>query len=587
MIGQARILLLCDDRRSHANTILEHIEAFRRFSHHQVKTFNPMTMGRSLALDLGEFDVVVVHYSVVLSYPRHMSPHLLDKLRAFQGLKIQFIQDDYRWVDRATAAARDVGITVLFTLAHEPAASQLYDERLPGVRRVYTLTGYVPDSLRDRPVRPLGNRTVDVGYRARDLPFWLGRLSREKAWIGQRFAALAPQYNLRCDITLNEQDRIYGLQWIEFLSSCRATLGTESGASIADFDGSAERAVRGYLRKHPGAPYEEVHDAVLRPYEGNVFLNVISPRVFEAASLGTALIMFPGSYSGVVSPGEHYILLEKDLSNMKDVVEQLRDDSLVAAMTSRTHADLIKSGRWSLASFIAEFDRVVTEEAKVTRGGSSTPRLRFALVERAVRVPGLRVRLLRGALGALKVVRGRHPTGGFAVEDESQVVKGLLALRLVLQERDLRQLYRLGRKVGAPLDRLLREILEVSLLRRAAVGELGPEQDFSLSTEFDSGRKAVCFVSTPNGERGPQPGSPPDPIQDLLRVGELKAIEWDHRALGGSVSLGRPPMEIGIGFGGLENFTILADIGRRDPLALERVLAPVLAAIERVPSAVE
>jgi hypothetical protein len=46
-------------------------------------------------------------------------------------------------------------------------------------------------------------------------------------------------------------------------------------------------------------------------------------------------------------------------------------------------------------------------------------------------------------------------------------------------------------------------------------------------------------------------------------------------------------MEIGIGFGGLENFTILADIGRRDPLALERVLAPVLAAIERVPSAVE
>jgi hypothetical protein len=72
-----------------------------------------------------------------------------------------------------------------------------------------------------------------------------------------------------------------------------------------------------------------------------------------------------------------------------------------------------------------------------------------------------------------------------------------------------------------------------------------------------------------------------------MRVGDLKVIEWDHRALGGRISLARPAIEVGIGFEGLETFTVLADIGRRDPLALERVLAPVLAAIERVPSAVE
>jgi hypothetical protein len=574
--GQARILLLCDDRRGHANTVLDHIESFRRFSRHQVRTFNPKAMRRSIALDLAEFDVIVVHYSVILSDPIYLAPHFLDKLRRFRGLKIQFIQDDYRWVDRATAAARDVGIKVLFTVAPEPAASQVYDERLPGVRRVHTLTGYVPDNLVGRPLRPLRERTIDVGYRARDLPFWLGRLSREKAWIGQRFAELAPAYGLHCDIAWTEHDRIYGSQWIEFVSSCRATLGTESGASIADFDGSAEREVRAYLRKHPGAPYEEVHEAVLRPYEGNVFMNVVSPRVFESVSLGTALVMFPGQYSGVVTPGEHYIELEKNFSNMDEVVAHLRDDSFLANMTRRAYDDLIGSGRWSYRTFVAEFDRVVDEETGAMRGPASAPRYRLAKAERTMRVPGMRVRLFRGGHAAWTRVSRRDPSLRFAIDYESQIEKGFLAMRTLLADRDLRPLFRLGRRAGAPLDRLLREILELSLLRRAAGGGSLPRQSFTLDAEFDAGRKSLCFVSTPVGGAAPKAASALGAIREAVRAGDLKVIEWDHRALGGKVHLDRPQMDVGIGFEGLENFTVLAGIGRENPSALERALAPVL-----------
>jgi len=123
----ARILLICDDRRGHANTVLDHINAFGRFSRHQVLTFNTKSMRRSLALDLDDFDVVVVHYSVVLSSPLYMSSSFMDKLRRYRGLKIEFLQDDYRWVNQATEAARDAGINVLFTVAPEPAAGKLYE----------------------------------------------------------------------------------------------------------------------------------------------------------------------------------------------------------------------------------------------------------------------------------------------------------------------------------------------------------------------------------------------------------------------------------------------------------------------------
>jgi hypothetical protein len=584
MSNQARVLLLCDDRRGHANTVLDHIDAFRRFSRHLVRTFNPKAMKRSAALDLDDFDVVVIHYSVVLSDPLFIAPDFFDKLRRFRGLKIQFIQDDYRWVNRATAAARDAGINVLFTVAPEPAAGRLYDKSLPGVRRVHTLTGYVPENLRDIAPRPLADRELDVGYRARDLPFWLGRLSREKALIAQRFLELAPAYDLRCDIAWREHERIYGGRWIDFVSSSRATLGTESGASIADFDGSAELAVRAYLRTHPAAPFEEVHQAVLEPYEGNVVVNVISPRVFEAASLGTALVMFPGQYSGIISRGEHYIPLEKDFSNMGEVVDQLRDDDLVAAMTARTRDQLIGSGRWSYAAFIAEFDAVVDEEAAMKRGRSNAVRYRLAKAERTLRVPGVSVRLFRGAHAAWTRVFRRDTSMRFAIEYESQIEKGFLALRTALGDRELRALLRTGRRAGSPLDRLLREILELSLLRKAAAGTLRPDQGFALKMEFDAAGKSLCFVSTPTGYGASESQGKVDLIRDSIRAGDLKVIEWDHRALGGKVRLERPAMEVGIGYKGLETFTAIASLGRSNPAALESALGPVLSAVERVSS---
>ena len=528
-------------------------------------------MPRSIALDLDYFDVAVIHYSVVLSSLNYLSADFRDKLRRFRGLKVEFIQDDYRWIDRETAASRDIGINVLFTVAPEPAASQVYDERLPGVRRVLTLTGYVPENLVGRPIKPLGERTIDVGYRARDLPFWLGRLSREKVWIGQRFLERAPAYGLRCDIAWTEDQRIYGERWIEFVSSCRATLGCESGASIADFDGSVEQAVLTFMGAHPRATFEDVHEAVLRPYEGNVVMNIVSPRVFEAAALGTALVMFPGEYSGVVSSEKHYIVLEKDFSNMDDVVDKLRDDKLVSAMTARARHDLIESGRWGYRAFVDQFDQVVDADARTMRGRSIALRYRATQAERAMRVPPPTVRLARVASRLLH----RDPSMRFSVEREGQLRKGLLAMRVGLADPDLRPLLRLGRRSGTSLDRLLREILELSLLRRAATGDL-PGQSFVVGIEFDPERRALSFVSAAAADRVPERITTADSILEAVRRRELTVIEWDHRPLGGQVRLDRPSMVVGIGLDGLETFSVLTEIGRSRPSALERALTPLL-----------
>jgi hypothetical protein len=570
------ILLLCDDWPGHANTVLDHINALRRLSRHKVRTFNPTGMTKSIALDLNEFDVIVIHYSLVLSSGGYLSTDFREKLKRFPRLKVQFIQDEYRWVDRATSASRDAGIGVLFTAALEPAAGQLYDDRLPKVRRVPTLTGYVPENLQTIPTKPLKDRKIDVAYRGRELPFWLGRLTQEKAWIGEGFLERAAQYGLRCDIGWHEEDRIYGPRWIDFIGSARATLGTESGASIADFDGSVEEAVRAYSRLHPEATYGTVHDAVLRPYEGNVVVNVISPRVFEAVSLGTALVMFPGDYSGIVTPGEHYISLEKDFSNMDQVVDQLRDDDYLEALTARAREHVVGSGRWSYRAFVKEFDRVIVEEAEAVRGPSPAPRLRLARIERTVRLLSLKVRFLRWILALLSAATGLDISRRAGKDPGSLIDKAVLAVRAALGDRDLRPLFREGRRAGLPTDSLLEEILELSLLRLAASGGLSTSEAFTLTSEFDATSRSLRFVSRPVGLGPPRVNGSLKSALDALHSRTLDVIEWDHQALGGLVRLQRPRVDVVIGSEGLVSFVLLAQIGRRNPDALRRALAPII-----------
>ena len=208
---QLSVLLLADDAAVHANTILEHIDALTRFSRHDVVIYNPRGVRGSVALDLDEFDVVVIHYSLVSIHVGYLAPSFRAKLRRFDGLKVQMIQDDYRWVEEFWAMIRELGITVLFTLVPEREIEAVWPSaELPGVEKINTLAGYVPLDAGSQPVRPLSERPFDVVYRGRALPYWIGRLGQEKAWIAQGVAERAERYGLRCDVDWREGARIYG-----------------------------------------------------------------------------------------------------------------------------------------------------------------------------------------------------------------------------------------------------------------------------------------------------------------------------------------------------------------------------------------
>jgi hypothetical protein len=554
------LLLLCDDRRSHAPNVLEHIRALRRFSRHRVDLFNPRGIARSRFLRLDDYDVVVVHYTI----PLYLSDWFREQIADFHGLKVQFLQDEYRRVDAMSGHMRELGIGLLFSSVPSDAVSSVYGSRLPNVDILPTLTGYVPADLEGSLPQPLAGRPLDVVYRGRSIPYWLGRLGQDKALIGQEFLARAAATGLRCDIAWTEADRIYGEDWYRFLASSRSTLGTESGASIVDFDGSLQERTNAYLATHPSATFEEVERELLSPFEGNAVIEAISPRVFEAAALGTAMVNFPGRYSDVIEPWVHYVPLAKDFSNFDEVISAIRDDALLDDLAARAHADLVASGRYSLQTFVREFDREV--EARVQRahgarsGAAAELSRRLRALEhlrsptRLAEIPFVssqRARAVRRATGRLI---HRYP----GMEALAQAVaEGPQRERLM---HDLERLaaaaaahLRELRYLGPPFDVLLR--VDNENRRLTLVGSRDPAQDASERQE--------------TGNR----------VAAALREGRLEEIVWNNSGVEGYLTFPSLPVSsLTIGYhviNGSHRFTALIELAQRDPEAVIAALEPL------------
>ena len=354
-----RLLLLCDYRRTTASTVVDHIFGLKEFSEHSIAIVNSKGDG-SARIEFDRFDGIIIHYSLVACMDSYIGPKSRAAIRMFSGLKVAFIQDDYRWINESVDAFRDMGIHILFGLVPPEIIDQVYSpEKLPGVVRETVLTGYVPHNLTKRVVPSLKDRCLDVGYRARKVPAWLGSFGQEKWLIAERFKADADRYGLSCNFSTREEDRIYGEHWIKFLVNCKAVLGTESGASICDFTGQIKRNVEAHVAADPDATFEILRDLYFKDEDGRIVLSVISPRCFEAAALRTLLILYEGTYSGRLQPWRHYVPLNKDHSNMAEVVEVLRNQERAQAIVDTAFSEVALNPDNSFAAMVRQVDSVI------------------------------------------------------------------------------------------------------------------------------------------------------------------------------------------------------------------------------------
>ena len=162
------------------------------------------------------------------------------------------------------------------------------------------------------------------------------------------------------DISTDHASILIGDDWLDFLLRCRAVLGTESGASLMDIDGSLRPRVDAYMTANPGATFEEVERACFEGVDGNLDLRVLSPRHLEACATRTCQVLIRGEYSGVLEADRHYLALEPDYRNLDDVVSLLRSPDHCRQVAEQAYEDVVASGKWSYREFVrGTLDEVV------------------------------------------------------------------------------------------------------------------------------------------------------------------------------------------------------------------------------------
>jgi hypothetical protein len=354
-----RILFLADDKHA-ANVVLDHVGGIAGLSAHEVRVVNPIHDHVDTVICGPRFDVILIHYSIFILSDYFLPPPWRDYIQRDLRPKIQIIQDEHRHIERMKSAMANLGICgVLSSLSVENLAKVYGGPLLPRTSFFSCLPGYISRAAHATSTPRIADRPLDVVYRGRDLPFKLGRLAQEKELIGRKMKAIAIAHGLSVDIEWLEGKRIYGQDWPKFLMSGRATLGVEGGATIFDFNDDLDRQIDEYRASHPGAGFEELWQAILAPYEGNVVHATITPKIFESIALRTALILYPGHYRGVLEPGRHYVVLKPDGSNAADVVAKIRDTSYLQNLVDRTYDDIMHRPELQMPFYVNRLDRIM------------------------------------------------------------------------------------------------------------------------------------------------------------------------------------------------------------------------------------
>jgi hypothetical protein len=356
MTGRKRRLLIAYSYNStFVTTTRDYLDSFRLFSGWEVHYVHVIE-GARVEFDFSSYDALFHNYCARLCFDDYVSPSYLEAARRFDGVKILAVQDEYDFTDKVRKAAADIGFDIFLTCVPEESLEYVYPRHMfPKTEFMQVLTGYVPISLTKNAIAapPLHERPRRISYRGRDIGARYGRLGFDKLDIGRRMQELCAARGFETDIASGEESRFYGDEWFRFLGACRATLGTESGSNVFDFDGAVIADFDRMARRLERPPIYPEFEPRIRHLEAKIDMGQISPRVFEAAVMRTPMILFEGRYSGVLTPGTHYIPLKKDFSNIDDVLRQLDDLPLLCAIAERAYADLVTSQRYSYQAFVS------------------------------------------------------------------------------------------------------------------------------------------------------------------------------------------------------------------------------------------
>jgi hypothetical protein len=495
---------------------------------HEVVYVNTLD-GVPESLRLLSWDAVVLH-TTILTMRWHVEFYVwkwtLRWLSELRCIKIAIPQDEYDHAHVLDEWLYELGVDVVYTNFDEARRRHLYPILDGRAEFEECLTGYVDGrSLLGLRPTPIGDRPLDLVYRARRLPYHFGSHGQLKHVVGVEAAAAAVRLRLRADVSTNPADTLTGRAWIHFLASGRATVGAESGSSVLDRRGEVRSAVERLLRTDPALSFDEVSSRLPAGWDDYSFA-AIGPRHLEAVVTRTPQLLVEGGYDGVLEPERHYLPIAHDLHDLEATLERAQDTALMQRLADTAYADIVESGRYSYESF-AE---------RVLRRIETGPPLRLRTLERPLRKGAARLDDVGRRVGwTIARVRGPavlRPGGGAVAREHLRrgrriVLAAGATARLLARTPEARRLfvdaYRSG--IFPRPHAIARELLHLNTIRKLELGE----DSFSVESRL-SGHTLDFIARARIGERT---GGARQALA-AVNAGTVRSIAW-HPPAGGDV----------------------------------------------------
>ena len=352
-------------------TTREHLKSFRNYGNERIYYLNLAYHKVPRYISLINLDLIIFHTLFLTNHWKgkdHFNKLLkrAEIIKNIPAVKVMLPQDEFYYSDLFCNFIKEFNINYVFSVAPENEWKNIYSTvNFSKVKFISVLTGYLDDKklrLIQRYVSKNQDRDIDIGYRTAGKPyFWFGRHGFLKEEIAKIFLKLAPSRGLNIDISTNNEDAILGNSWYQFLARCKYTIGVESGTSMIDPDGSIKKNVENYLQKNPQANFEEVEKNCFQDLDNTCNLYAISPRHLEACATRTCQVLTKGEYGKVLKPGQHYMELNKDFSNINELLDDLVEDKKREKIVENAYHDIVASGKYTYKMFVG---KVISESLK-------------------------------------------------------------------------------------------------------------------------------------------------------------------------------------------------------------------------------
>lgn len=352
-----KVYLVSNVKNHCIETIKEYVSSIINYSVFNIVLIDYLNFN---VTDFSDATIIILNYDLV-----HNISFFSQNFVNFKGEKIMICQDEYYDINHTNQLINTGGITTVLTCCpNEKDLAKIYGKTNNKVKFINILTGFTIEEK----FKSIKEKHKHIIYRGKKLHPMYGDLGFKKYEIGEKFKEeLTKHDNITHDISCDIKSRIY-VNWINTLSNFKTTLATPSGTNVLQYNYTIRDKINkskkygnmmhGSLVDEKAKYDENIYNTIKKEYNivEELDFGQISPKMFEAISTGTVLIMSEGNYNGILKPNIHYIELKNDYSNINDIINKMNDDDYLQNIANNAYNDIIKSDKYSYKSFVIFLD---------------------------------------------------------------------------------------------------------------------------------------------------------------------------------------------------------------------------------------